>query len=183
MAIPDPDLSNIITSTRQFDLTILAQIFDVYSPKIYRYILFRLGDESKSQELVTEVFNHLLHRLNQRPKSIDDLQTWLFEVTRKLVDQFLSENNGGSPVDFSDMEIQRTTARRIDLDETTWLGLLVRGSIRRLMPDQQHLLALRFANRYGPDEIARIMDKNINDIKGLQLEALVALRGLLEREA
>lgn len=183
MAITDLDLSNVITSSRQIDLTALGHIFDALSPQIYRYILFRLGDEVETQEMVIEVFNRLLQTLKHRPKSIDDPQTWLFEITRKLVEQLLSGADKSSPGRLAEQTDQTGAAQGIGQDETAWLGLLVRQSMHKLLPDQQHLLALRFAGRYAPDEIARIMEKSINDVKGLQLDALMSLRSQLEREA
>jgi RNA polymerase sigma-70 factor (ECF subfamily) len=52
-----------------------------------------------------------------------------------------------------------------------------------LTVDQQHVLALRFAEEYSLEETAHIMGKTIGAVKTLQFRALAALRRLLEEKS
>jgi RNA polymerase sigma-70 factor (ECF subfamily) len=178
----DLDLDNAILQARQFDIVALGQIYDHYYPQIFRYAVFRLGNEPTSQEIITQVFTRFLETLKKRRKSIDELPGWLFEATRQLVEDHLNQATG-NPLQAVEGENTLASKDHKSTDsEIIWLRRLVFKSLQLLIPEQQHLLALRFAGACSPDETARIMGKNINDVKAIQFEALLSLRRLLEQE-
>lgn len=55
----------------------------------------------------------------------------------------------------------------------------VRRAIQKLTNEQQHVLALRFADQRSLDETAKIIGKSVSAIKALQFRALVSLRRYL----
>jgi hypothetical protein len=56
------------------------------------------------------------------------------------------------------------------------------GAIRRLTPEQQQVLVLRFGEGLTARETARVMLKTTGAVEALQRRALAALRRLLARE-
>jgi RNA polymerase sigma-70 factor, ECF subfamily len=183
LALSDLDLADAISQARQLDTLALGKIYDHYYPQIYRYTVFRLGDEQASQEVIAQVFDRFIEILQKRRKSIDDLPGWLHEATRQLVDDHLNlTNKNPDQKQKGDNTLAQPDHEPVD-NEITWLRHLVSKSLQRLLPDQQHLLALRFAESCSPEETARLMGININDVKFIQFDALLSLRRLLEQEA
>lgn len=167
------DLAGVIEQAQRFDLHTLGQVFDVYFPQIYRYSVFRLGDGLATSELCNLVFAHFLEALKQQPKGIGDMQTWLFATTQILVEQRLTQPGAQYP----------SESAALPGGEAAWLGRLVRASLQRLVPEQQHLLALRFGCAFTLEETARIMHRNVSEVKSMQMETLTAVRLLMEKEA
>lgn len=66
--------------------------------------------------------------------------------------------------------------------EQTWQQELVRNAMKELTPEQQHVLALRFAEERSLDEAARILGKSVTAVKALQFRAVAALRRALEQK-
>jgi RNA polymerase sigma-70 factor (ECF subfamily) len=64
--------------------------------------------------------------------------------------------------------------------ELTWHAQQLRQAMQRLTPEQQHVLALRFAEEYSLEETASVMGKTITAVKQLQFRAVASLRRLLE---
>jgi RNA polymerase sigma-70 factor (ECF subfamily) len=62
-----------------------------------------------------------------------------------------------------------------------WQQQAVRQALRQLTYEQQHVLALRFAETRSFAEIARVMGKSVGAVKNLQYRALGALRHELGR--
>ena len=63
--------------------------------------------------------------------------------------------------------------------EETWQQEQVRRAIGQLTPEQQHVLALRFAGERSLDETASIMGKSVSAVKALQFRAVASLKRLL----
>jgi RNA polymerase sigma-70 factor, ECF subfamily len=182
LPLSDHDLVDITLRARQFDIVALGQLYDHYYPQIFRYAIFRLGDEQTCREIIAQVFSRFIVTLKKRQKSIDEASGWLFETTRHLVDDHLSQKSR-NPAQIMTMESPPVTSDPESINgEIIWLRRLVCKSLQLLIPEQQHLLALRFAGSCSPDETARMMGININDVKTIQFEALLSLRRLLEHE-
>ncbi len=180
MATTDLNLIDAIARAGQLDPVALGQVYDAYFPQIFCYVRFRLGVDARAHELSSQVFDHLLETFTKRSKPIDPLDCWLFESARKLVEKDLNQASRPN-------KTNSTTHIEIDFPPTenqaAWLNLLVRKSLQKLLPEQQHLLALRFGVLLSIEETSRIAGKSIAEVKGIQFEALLSLRDWLEKEA
>jgi RNA polymerase sigma-70 factor (ECF subfamily) len=174
----DRNFTDVIQQARQLDLTALGQIYDYFFSKLYRYCCFRLGSSDIADEACSEIFSLLLETLHLKPDSIDDLETWLFDTASAVVDSILMAQ---PELISTNSLIQNDQAK--PKDDIAWLENLVRSSLNRLVPEQQHLLALRFAGPCSTEETARLMDRNIPEVRSLQSDALSILRRFLEEGA
>jgi RNA polymerase sigma-70 factor (ECF subfamily) len=52
----------------------------------------------------------------------------------------------------------------------------------QLTSEQQHVLALRFADEHSLEETAAIMEKSVNAVKALQFRAIASLRRIFEEQ-
>lgn len=173
------DLNTIIHSIQQFDPIVLEQIHDHYYPMIHHYIDFRLSETPIVDQITNQVFIHLAEVIHKRPKSIGNLQVWLFDAADRLVEQHLDH----PPREEIDANPKPDPEDRTQEDEGIWLRHLVRKALHQLPNEYQHILALRFCETRGVDEVARLSGLPINDVKTIQYIALVSLRELLENEA
>ncbi len=57
----------------------------------------------------------------------------------------------------------------------------IREALRKLTPDQQHVIALRFSQELTLEETAQVMGKSVNAVKVLQYRAIAALRRQMDR--
>jgi DNA-directed RNA polymerase specialized sigma24 family protein len=183
LALPDSNLADTVARARQLDPVALGQIYDRYFAQLFRYAQFRLGEDGQARTASEQVFSLWLETQVRRPSSASNLDNWFFDAIQKAVDQALSQSNPSEQGEQANSAAQTENSSQAQKDESAWLSQLVSQSLRRLLIDQQHLLALRFAGPYTIEEIARLSGKSIVEVKGTQYDALVALRKLLETEA
>jgi RNA polymerase sigma-70 factor (ECF subfamily) len=77
------DDSQLLTALRQRDPAAFAQLFELYSDKIYRLALGLLEDENEAEGIVQDTFMRLLERLHQF-EGRSKLGTWLYRVAYNL---------------------------------------------------------------------------------------------------
>jgi RNA polymerase sigma-70 factor (ECF subfamily) len=58
----------------------LAEIYDLYSPRLYRYAMRLLGDAQISEDCVAETFSRFLQALQAGRGPRDHLQAYLFRT-------------------------------------------------------------------------------------------------------
>jgi RNA polymerase sigma-70 factor (ECF subfamily) len=164
---------------RALDPQVLTVIHQRYYPQIYRYARYRLGDEHTAEDVTGEVFVRLLEAVNRGKGPHSNLRGWLMSTASNLISDHFRKAYARRTESLSD-EIQSNDPGPLRVIEQFEQREEVRAAIRRLTPDQQHVLALRFGAGYSLEETARAIGKKVNAVKQLQFRALASLRRHLE---
>ncbi|GAA1926604.1 sigma-70 family RNA polymerase sigma factor [Streptomyces sodiiphilus] len=176
-------------SRRMMDLVERAQggeaeafgcLYDQYADTVYRYIYYRVGGRATAEDLTSETFLRALRRIGTFTWQGRDFGAWLVTIARNLVaDHFKS----------SRFRLEVTTGEMLDADEVerspedSVLEYLSNSAlleaVRKLNPQQQECVTLRFLHGLSVAETAKVMQKNEGAIKTLQYRAVRTLARLL----
>jgi RNA polymerase sigma-70 factor (ECF subfamily) len=167
-----------LLAARQTEPHFLAEIHDRYYPVVYRYVRYRLDDEGACEDIAAEVFLRLVDALQRKHAEIQNPRAWLLGTASHLVNDHLRARYHHPLSSLDDLEIAGHDLPEETI-ETRTHHQSVREAIQRLTADQQHVLALRFAEEYSLEETALVMGKTVGAVKTLQFRALGALRRLL----
>ncbi|MFZ5882129.1 MAG: RNA polymerase sigma factor [Chloroflexota bacterium] len=173
---PEQDL---LQSAHSFDPQALAEIYDLYSPRLYRYAMRLLGNACTAEDCVAETFSRFLNALQANKGPRDYLQAYLFRTAHNIVADHYRRQ---PPAE----ELQESLAQEDNTEESARLNLRqrhVRAALRELTEDQQQVIALKFLEGWENDEIARALRKPVGAVKSLQHRALARLKRLLLDEA
>ncbi|MGW1030208.1 ECF subfamily RNA polymerase sigma factor, BldN family [Streptomyces sp. NPDC002577] len=161
-----------------------GRLYDQYSDTVYRYIYYRVGGKATAEDLTSETFLRALRRIGTFTWQGRDFGAWLVTIARNLVaDHFKSsrfrlEVTTGEMLDAN--EVERSPEDSV-LESLSNAALL--EAVRRLNPQQQECVTLRFLQGLSVAETARVMDKNEGAIKTLQYRAVRTLARLLPDDA
>ncbi len=174
MSLPLAAEQNEIDGLRRLDTQVISVVFDRYYPEVYRFVCYRLSDESIAEDIASEVFVRLLEAIKSGHSPQISLKAWLLATASHIVtdhlrslyrrptDELPETIPDGLPDLLLDVE-QRERARHL------------KAAMSKLTEEQQNVLALRFGEGYSLEETAGLMKKNINAVKQLQFRALDAL--------
>jgi len=174
--ISDTSQATLLQRARTGDPRVLGEIHDRYYPALYRYALFRLGDDAAAQDVAGEVFLRLLAalRIGRAPRTT--LGGWLFGVAAHLVvDHFRRASRESTPL--SETLVWHASPA-IEVEKNIQHAQL-RAAIRQLTLEQQAVLALRFGDGFSLEQTAEALGKSVNAVKALQFRATSALRRVL----
>ncbi|MGE7436751.1 MULTISPECIES: ECF subfamily RNA polymerase sigma factor, BldN family [Kitasatospora] len=161
-----------------------GRLYDHYADTVYRYIYYRVGSRATAEDLTSETFLRALRRIGTFTWQGRDFGAWLVTIARNLVaDHFKSsrfrlEVTTGEMLDSN--ECERSPEDSV-LESLSNAALL--DAVRRLNPQQQECVTLRFLQGLSVAETARIMGKNEGAIKTLQYRAVRTLARLLPPDA
>jgi RNA polymerase sigma-70 factor (ECF subfamily) len=170
--IPEQEL---LTKAGQFDTCALTEIYDLYSPRLYRYAMRLLGDDCAAEDCVSETFSRFLKALQAGKGPRDYLQAYLFRTAHNLVvdhyrRQPLTEELTDDLQNVEDTE----NAAEHNLSQNR-----VRAALHNLTEDQQQVVSLKFLEGWEYDEIACALHKPVGAVKSLQHRALAQLQKFL----
>ncbi|WP_149182342.1 ECF subfamily RNA polymerase sigma factor, BldN family [Streptomyces sp. TRM49041] len=161
-----------------------GRLYDQYSDTVYRYIYYRVGGKATAEDLTSETFLRALRRISTFTWQGRDFGAWLVTIARNLVaDHFKSsrfrlEVTTGEMLDAN--EVERSPEDSV-LESLSNAALV--EAVRKLNPQQQECVTLRFLQGLSVAETARVMGKNEGAIKTLQYRAVRTLARLLPEDA
>jgi RNA polymerase sigma-70 factor (ECF subfamily) len=162
----------------------LADLYDWYMPRVYRYALARVGNVAEAEDITEEVFLKMLGAIADFRWKDVPFSSWLFRIAHNHVATYFRRNaqRGGPAAALTeDMvdgrpDLAAAVEERITLEE-------VQRATEQLPDAQREVIALRFAVGLSISETAKVLGKRENNIKALQHKAVARLQRLLVPEA
>ena len=160
-----------------------GQLYDRYVDTVFRFIDFRVGNRQLAEDLTSDTFLRALKRISSFTWQGRDLGAWLVTIARNLVaDHYksgryrLEITTDVVDADKEDRAPEGTPESAV-VNHITNVTLLT--AVRKLNPEQQECIVLRFLQGFSVAETARAMGKTEGAIKALQYRAVRSLARLL----
>ena len=163
---------------RQFDQHTLAEIYDSYSPGLYRYAMRHLGDPDQAEECVAETFSRFLNALHGGGGPQDHIQAYLYRIAHNwITDQYrrqppIAEDVNQDLLSTPNGNPQQIGEQNIEQER-------VRQALMELTPDQRQVIVMKYLEGWSNQEVARIVGKPVGAVKSLQHRAINALQRIL----
>lgn len=176
-----PDLERTtVDRARTGDQQALADIYDWYMPRVYRYVVARIGNSAEAEDLTEEVFLKMLGAIGGFRWREVPFSSWLFRIAHNSIATHYrrSAQRGGATSELSeDMadgrpDLATSVEERITMDE-------VRRAAQLLPDAQREVIALRFAVGLSIADTAKALGKREGNIKALQHKAVAKLQKML----
>jgi RNA polymerase sigma-70 factor (ECF subfamily) len=169
----------IVDAAKAGDESALSELYLLYFPRVYRYILARTGNSYDAEDLAEEVFMKVLDAIKRFEWREVPFSAWLFRIAHNAVISQRRKDTArgksgpltdGLPVDSAGPE--ELVASRLALNE-------VMEASQRLPEAQRQVIALRFGAGLSVAETARAMGKGEGNVKVIQHKAIKKLREMM----
>jgi RNA polymerase sigma-70 factor (ECF subfamily) len=177
MELPsDAEIASLVRGAQSHDPFAFDQLYDHFADPLYRYFYYRSGDRYIAEELVSEVFLRMVEaivqfRLPERGQA-RAFSGWVFRIAyTRLVNHYRQQKRQSVELDESipaPFSADELVDRSLEHEE-------LRAAIRRLTPEQQHVVLLRFVERLSMEEVAQMTGQTTGAVKAMQHRALNAI--------
>ncbi|MFD2083022.1 RNA polymerase sigma-70 factor, ECF subfamily [Actinopolymorpha cephalotaxi] len=170
----------LVELAQRGDAEAFGQLYDHYVPSVYRYVYYRVGTHALAEDITSETFLRALRSLGSFRWQGRDFGAWLVTIARNLVtDHFKSGRFRLEVATGEILDSDSVTAGPEDDVLTRLTNEALVEALRRLGPDQQECLVMRFLNGMSVAETAQSLGKSEGAVKQLQLRAVRNLAKLL----
>lgn len=169
----------LVDAAKAGDEAALAELYSLYFPRVYRYILARMGNPYDAEDLTEEVFLRVLDAIERFQWREAPFSAWLFRIAHNaVISQRRKDGARGRssplsealPVDSQGPE--EMVENRLALNE-------IMKAAETLPEAQRRVIGLRFAAGLTVAETARAMGKGEGNVKVIQHKAIAKLREML----
>jgi RNA polymerase sigma-70 factor, ECF subfamily len=171
---PLPDEAAWVRQAKSGDPEAFTRLYDGYVERVYRFVYFRVSDDTVTEDLVSQIFLKAWQNLDRYKIGASPFIAWIYAIARNaVIDHYRSKKESVSldeaitlPADIQSPDDQAQL--RFDLEA-------MRDALQRLTGDQQQALILKYIAGLPNDTIAKIMNKQEGTIRGLQMRGLQVL--------
>jgi RNA polymerase sigma-70 factor (ECF subfamily) len=175
----------LVHAAQEGDGEAFGQLYDRYVDVVHRYIAYRVSNHALAEDLTSETFLRALRRISSFSWQGRDFGAWLVTIARNLIADHFKSSRYKLEHSTSDL-VEAGADKRQDGPEREVLAGITNDAlldaVKRLGPEQQECIALRFMQGMSVAETAAIMGKNEGAIKALQYRAVKALGRLLPED-
>lgn len=181
---PDTPDEAALVAAAQEDPGNFGPLYELYVDRIYRYAYRRVGTHHEAEDVTSQTFQQALQALPAYQWRGLPFGAWLFRIAGNIINR--RGRTAGREIPVEDVTIF-SGFEPVDDDpadqvwRTEQAGELAEF-LKRLPPDQQRVLVLKFSHGMKNREIGDLMGRSEGAIKQLVHRALVTLRGTMERD-
>jgi RNA polymerase sigma-70 factor (ECF subfamily) len=169
----------LVDTAKTGDEKALTELYLLYFPRVYRYILARTGNTYDAEDLAEEVFMRVLEALERFQWREAPFSAWLFRIAHNaVISQRRKDTARGRPGQLVD-GIPVDSAGPEELVEHRLVLNEVMQAAEKLPEAQRQVIALRFGAGLTVAETARAMNKGEGNVKVIQHKAIAKLREMM----
>ena len=167
-----------LTEAGQGSQEAFGVLYERYVGRIYNYIYYRTGNQADAEDLTARVFFRAMHHIKNYQNRGLPFSAWLYRIAHNLVANWHRDNSRRPEIALDDGMVvlqhgqEHPESALLKSEEQERLLRL----IRRLPPDRQQLLILKFVEHQSNAEIGQIMGRTEGAVKSLYHRTLLSLR-------
>ena len=168
---------DVLTRAAQGDHIAFGLLYERYLERIFNYVYYRTGNLHDAEDLTARVFQLAMKHIQNYTDRGVPFSAWLYRIAHNLVANWHRDRSRRQEIPISDVPVlpsrgdhpERNLVRSQEQDSLLRL-------IRRLPPERQTLLILKFVENMSNAEIGEIMGRSEGAVKSLYHRTLLALR-------
>ncbi len=166
----------IVDAAKAGDEAALTELYNLYFPRVYRYILARMGNPYDAEDLTEEVFLRVLDAIERFQWREAPFSAWLFRIAHNaVISQRRKEGARGRSSPLVDALPVGSQGPEEMVENRLALNEIMKAA-ETLPEAQRRVIGLRFAAGLTVAETARSMGKGEGNVKVIQHKAIAKLR-------
>jgi RNA polymerase sigma-70 factor (ECF subfamily) len=158
------------------DRQAFGELYELHVDRIYNYIYYRTGNQHDAEDLTARVFFRAIQHISHYQDRGAPFAAWLFSITRNMLANWYRDTGKWKMVPLDNMLHQQLEdGPEYSIEKGQDRDALL-AAIRRLPPERQDLLILKYVEQMTNSEIGQMMGRSEGAIKSLYHRTLHSLR-------
>ena len=175
------DLRAEILKAQRGDRDAFCRIYDAFADKLFRFLLYRVGNKYNAEEILQDTFIKAWKALPKFEVEGSNFSAWMYRIAANTAnDYFRKTYRNPEPLDINEIDVSDHVLieEQYELQEE---AQLLKEVLERLPAQYKQVLELRFIQNMTVDETAKIMGRTNLAVRLAQHRALNKLREISQK--
>lgn len=178
---------NLIKSAIRGESSAFGLLYDEYQPRIYRFVYLKVGHREEAEDLTHQVFLNAWKNVSNYRFQGFPFSSWLYQIARNQIIDYYRAKKTTFTIEENTESMQELNGADNFWEEANNFNLSIRSeivaiqeAIKKLIPEQQDIIIMRFVEEMSPREIAVFLSKPESTVRVLQHRAIANLRKIVK---
>jgi len=180
--LPDAEFTEeeVLARASGGDREAFGLLYERYVERIFNYVYYRTGNLHDAEDLTARVFQRAMNHIHKYTDRGVPFSAWLYRIAHNLVANWHRDRGRRQEIPLNDVPVLPSKGDHPEknLVRTQEEGALLK-LIRKLPPERQNLLILKFVENLSNAEIGQTLGRSEGAVKSLYHRTLLALRDQL----
>jgi len=166
----------------QNDARAFTDLYEHYFPRVYKYVYYRVGERTVTEDLVSTIFLKVVKRINSYRERRGEFSPWLFRIAHNVVVDYYREK-ARSEVSLEEGAIEIVSTRFTEqqvLERLSDKELLAK--VACLADREREIIGLKFGAGLSNGQIADLLNLSDNHVAVILYQAMKKLRQRIAEE-
>ena len=178
MAEPHLTKSALVDRART-DPEAFGMLYERYVKRIYNYVYYRTGSHEDAEDLTANVFQRAVQRLSTYSDRGLPFVAWLYRIAHNVVANWYRDEGRRRTLPLDSVPTQvRADGPEHQVEQNAERDRVL-TVLRKLTPERQQLLVLKFIDQMSNAEIGQVLNRSESAVKSLYHRTLEELRAEL----
>ncbi len=189
---PDPELVSLVQRASDGDREAVSNLYERFCDRIYRYVLFKVGDVQQAEDICAQVFLKMVESISRfrwrsdgsasDKANVAAFSSWLYRIAHNLITDDLRRQlrRPSVPLDYVAERLLDSQDPQQAAEAAFSRQQLV-IALSQLTDLQAQVIAMKFGSRLSNAEVGQILGRSEGAVKALQYSALQKLHRLLSK--
>ncbi len=169
----------LVQKAQRGDKEAFGMLYDSYVAKIYRFVYLKVSDKAEAEDITQQVFVRAWENVNTFTFQGFPFSSWLYRIAHNaVIDSYRTKKNVIAIELVSELDVSYVTDHTETLDTKQEMARIV-SALKKLKPDEQSILVMRFIDELSNKEVAHALGKTEGSVRVIQHRALKQLKQYL----
>lgn len=175
------DEQNLVARAKEGEAEAFGLLYDFYMPRIYRFVLVKVGHREEAEDLTHQTFLKAWERIDTYESRGYPFGSWLYRIARNsIIDHHRRSRPQLSIEDLGPDFVSERERQTKNLEFKMEWGVMLEAMFK-LKDVEQDVLIMRFVEDLPHQEIAKAIGKSEGATKVIQHRALKNLKKIIEK--
>ena len=171
----------LISKAKGGDAASFGALYDLYMPRIYRFVFLRTRQKEDAEDLTHQIFVNAWQNLHRYESRGFPFGSWLYRIaTNAVIDHYRTARTH-APLEAIPEEMLSEPNSMGEAVDTAINLHRIRVMLTKLEHDQQNVLLMKFVDDMTNREIAEALRKTEGAVRVIQHRAIKRLKELHEK--
>jgi RNA polymerase sigma-70 factor, ECF subfamily len=171
----------LVQKAQKGDSSAFGKLYDLYMPRIYRFVFLKVGNKHDAEDLTQHVFTNAWQHVEGYEFQGFPFSSWLYRIASNAVIDHYRTARPSQDLETIPEELLAQPARFEEKLDRAFDLQIVRTALKKLDSDQQSVVIMRFVEDLSTKEIATALEKSEGAVRVIQHRALKLLQTQLSK--
>jgi len=174
----------ILAEKAKIDTEAFSELYDLYFPKIFRYISWRVGSRGDAEDTVSSIFTKTLDKIGTfKRQEGATFSSWIFRIAHNTLIDYYRTRQKRNYINIDDLpEIEADEILPDEAYDRRQLFKKLHQMIQELPERQTEIITMRFFTGMRNKEIARVLEIEEKSVASILCRGLKALHNSFNKQ-